>query len=142
MSEWWASVGRAWKPIATILGAIVLIGVAWGFGQPLVSFIATDAEVNIRVEKHEAFIDPKVLELAGALEIVTEQLVESRYTAARNSLARDEALLFDVVERRKGDPLNPDAKARERTLIRAVADGQDEARRMKCRLLKLRGELC
>ena len=142
MSEWWASVGRAWRPLAAILGAIVLIGAAWGYGGPLVSFIATDAEVEVRVEKHENFIDPQVFELAGALEVVTEQLVESRYSAARNALARDEALLFDVRERRKSDPINKDTKAREITLIRAVLDGQDEARRMKCSLLTLRGELC
>ncbi len=140
-----------WKPLATVLGGIALVGAAWGYGSSLVasSFLATDGEVEIAVQlvddarlAHEAEVKPKFIEIAGALEIVTKQQAQAQLMFARNSVARDEALLFDVQERRKIDPGNPDTLARERTLIRNVSDGRDDMRRAKCRVLKLDNQPC
>lgn len=140
-----------WKPVVAVLGAIALIGAAWGYGSTLVasSFLSTDAEVEIAVKvvddarrAHEVEVAPKFIEIAGALEVVTKQQAMSQLQFARNGVARDEALLFDVQERRKIDPGNPDTLARERTLIRNVSDGRDDMRRAKCQVLKLEKKSC
>ena len=140
-----------WKPVLAIAGGITALGAAWAYGVPLIAstFLATDGEVVVAVDvvdkarlAHEAEVKPKFIEIAGALEIVTKQQAQAQLQFARNSVARDEALLFDVQERRKVDPSNPDTLARERTLMRNVNNGRDDMRRAKCQVLKLNGQPC
>lgn len=135
-----------WKPVAVILGAVVLAATAWTKGSDIVgsSFIATDAEVSTAVGKVtkriDDTVDPQLIELAGAVEILAKGQASSELSSLNSAIQQADTQLFDVRERRKADPLNPDAKARELQLIRMIDGLTQDQRRAKCFVDLLNGK--
>lgn len=132
-----------WKPVAIFLAAVVIVGTAWTRGVDLVSstFLATDTEVGIAVgvitKRIDETIDPQIIELSGAVEILTRGQAKSELTGLNAALQQADTQLFDVRERRKVDPGNPDAKVRELQLIRLINDLTQDQRAAKCSIAML-----
>jgi len=134
---WRKSVRRVWKPVASVLTAFVLVGVAYGVGGPIVSFIATDVEVAVAVKVHEDFINPKVMELAGSIEILAKGQARAELSNLNAAIQRADTQLFDVRERRKIAPQNLDARARELQLIRLLNGLTQDQVTAKCILASM-----
>lgn len=133
-----------WKPLAVVLGAIILAATAWTKGSVLIegTFIATDVEVAIAVDAHRKDVDPKIIELAVNQEILTKGQATIVWQGARDALERNEDRLFQLGRELKLDPSNPVMVKRKRTLLRNISDGEDEVRRTHCSVLLLEGKRC
>ncbi len=132
-----------WKPVAGGLAAIVLVSVALTKGSDMIasSFLATDSEVSKAVgvvtKRIDETVDPQIIELAGAVEILTKGQAVSELSYLNAAIQQADTQLFDVRERRKNDPQNPDAKVRELQLIRLIDNLTQDQRIAKCNLSRL-----
>lgn len=124
---------------AGVVGAVVAIGTVIGWTP-----IATKPYVVSSIEAASNMITPEVQankkgyqELAGSLEILTKQQFSYEYRAVNTDIQQTETQLFEVKERLKDDPMNPDARVRMRQLETHRAELLEEKQRAKCDLLKL-----
>lgn len=137
------SFEKWWKPVALILAGIALMGAAWTNGSGLIakSFLSTDAEVAVAVgvvtKRIDETVDPRIIELAGSVDILTKGQASAELNNLNAALQQADALLFDVRERVKSDPLNKDAKARELQLIRHIGGLTEDQRLAKCTVARL-----
>ena len=137
----------AWKPIAGVLGAFILVVTAltaWTKGTDWIgnTFLATDDEVTFAVDEHRRFTDPQIIELVVNQNVLTKGQAVIVWQGSRDALERNEDRLFQLGRELTVDPSNPVMLKRKRTLKRNISDGEDEVRRTHCAVLTLNGERC
>ena len=137
----------AWKPIAGVLGAFILVVTAltaWTKGTDWIgnTFLATDDEVTFAVDEHRRFTDPQIIELVVNQDVLTKGQATIVWQGARDALERNEDRLFQLGRALMSDPNNPVMVKRKRTLLRNISDGEDEVRRTHCAVLTLDGQRC
>ncbi len=139
---------KTWTTVAGVATAIILIGGAWTNGSNMLArtFLATDAEVdtavaehelevavsvgiiNARVADHESHVDPQLVELAGAVEILAKGQAQQQFNSIRFQISQKDQQLYVVRQRLP----NHDAKARELRLVREIQQLTVDLRRAEC----------
>ena len=77
-------------------------------------------------------LEGKITLLAGSMELLQKGLLKQEHSSVQRSLAQAEGQLFDVDERLKDNPQNPDAKTRRLQLNRNIRNLETELRRLEC----------
>ncbi len=144
----YADYTKTWGVIGGVLGAIVLIGgtVTAMSKMGIQTGLTTDDEldaaikvvdskvayVDTRVTKHEETVDPQLVELAGAVEVLTKGAAQAQFNSVRDLLSRKDQQLYEVRQRSTAD-----AKRRELDLVREIEELTVEKRRAECSIARL-----
>ena len=127
-----------WKWIAGFAGGIALISsVTAGIRASGEILEWTPIASETFVTDADKALENKIILLAGSLELLQKGQLKQEHSSVQRSLRQAEGQLFDVDERLKDNPQNPDARTRRLQLNRDIRNFENELKRLECETRRL-----